>query len=108
MSFLSFNFPFSPPLSFEFVVPSNYEEPCPEDNVGIVDCENEFNLGNYRDEVPKDLVLTVRDVDRLLRDRDMLLECRNRDFYSVYCELVEANKRNEEREKLRGRKGRMD
>ncbi|KAL2349455.1 hypothetical protein Fmac_003455 [Flemingia macrophylla] len=44
-----------------------------------------------------DLISLVRSVERPLKDRQALLECKNRDFYTV---LVSATKREEDRQRL--------
>ncbi|KAK4759177.1 hypothetical protein SAY87_022308 [Trapa incisa] len=44
-----------------------------------------------------DFMSMIRAVERPLKDREAILECRNRDFYSV---LVNATKREEERQRL--------
>ncbi|TKY71140.1 CDC73-like protein [Spatholobus suberectus] len=44
-----------------------------------------------------DLMSVIRSVERPLKDRQSLLECKNRDFYSV---LVAATKREEERQRM--------
>lgn len=60
-------------------------------------------MGNFGDKVLKDSILAVRDVDRPLRDREMLLKCRNKDFYSVLAAANEGNgkrERNESKKKV--------
>ncbi|XP_061354524.1 protein CDC73 homolog [Gastrolobium bilobum] len=50
------------------------------------DNDDEFNF-----------ISTIKSVERPLKDRESLLECKNRDFYSV---LVAATKREEERQRI--------
>lgn len=66
--------------------------------IEFVDRDNEFNLVNILDKIAKDPVLTVGDVNRLLRNRDLLSECAIKDFYSVYRGLVEGTDERERNE----------
>ncbi|KAK7405934.1 hypothetical protein VNO78_07546 [Psophocarpus tetragonolobus] len=49
------------------------------------------------DDPQLDLISLIRSVERPLKDRESLLQCKNRDLYSV---LVSATKREEERQRL--------
>jgi parafibromin len=48
-------------------------------------------------EPPLDFISMIRAAEKPLKDRESLLECKNRDFYSV---LVAATKREEERQRM--------
>lgn len=90
---------FSPAI--EFVAPQNpskFDEYRPEDvNLPQLDNDIDVNNTNYESRAPKDPIFMIKSLERPLKDREAVLECRNRDFYSV---LVAATKRNEERERI--------
>lgn len=91
--------------AIEFIAPQNpikfsssFDEYRPEDsNLPPADNEIDINNQNYGARVPENPILMLKAIERPLKDRESLLECRNRDFYSV---LVAATKRNEERERI--------
>ncbi|PKA66081.1 hypothetical protein AXF42_Ash010491 [Apostasia shenzhenica] len=56
--------------------------------------------GEARVQEPLDYVSLLRVLERPLKDRESLLECRNRDFYSV---LVASTRREEERQRMESR-----
>lgn len=90
--------------AIEFVAPQNvnkysaFDEYRPEEaNLGVMmDSEIDLNLEGFGGKIVEDGVALVREIERPFKDRESLLQCRNRDFYSV---LVAATKRNEERER---------
>lgn len=88
--------------AIEFVAPqakySGFDEYRPEEaNLGGMGLEGEIDLNEgFGGGVVEDGVALVREIERPFKDRESLLQCRNRDFYSV---LVGATKRNEERER---------
>ncbi|KAK1390554.1 RNA polymerase II accessory factor [Heracleum sosnowskyi] len=88
--------------AIEFVAPQNvnkysgFDEYKPEEaNLGVMESDIDLNLEGSSLGV-EDGVVLVREIERPFKDRESLLQCRNRDFYSV---LVAATKRNEERER---------
>ncbi|KAL8121760.1 protein CDC73 homolog [Apium graveolens] len=88
--------------AIEFVAPqsvskySGFDEYRPEEaNLGVMESDIDLNEG-FGGRVIEDGVMLVREIERPFKDRESLLQCRNRDFYSV---LVAATKRNEERER---------
>ncbi|KAJ4969048.1 hypothetical protein NE237_015749 [Protea cynaroides] len=97
--------------AIEFVVPQNpkaadpvpidVEEYRPEDPgmIGIRAPADEFEDDNSRVRVPEkvDYVSMIKTLERPLKDRELLLECRHRDFYSV---LVASTRREEERQRI--------
>ncbi|KAK1358095.1 RNA polymerase II accessory factor [Heracleum sosnowskyi] len=86
--------------AIEFVAPQNkysgFDEYKPEEaNLGVMESDIDLNEG-FGGRIDEDGVVLVREIERPFKDRESLLQCRNRDFYSV---LVAATKRNEERER---------
>ncbi|OVA15516.1 RNA polymerase II accessory factor [Macleaya cordata] len=97
--------------AIEFVVPQNpkiadpvpfdIEEYRPEDPgmMGIRDAPagNEMEEDKSRVSEKVDYVSMIRAMERPLKDRELLLECRHRDFYAV---LVASTRREEERQRI--------
>ncbi|XP_042517493.1 protein CDC73 homolog [Macadamia integrifolia] len=97
--------------AIEFVVPQNpraadpvpidVEEYRPEDPglIGIRSPADEVEDEKSRVRVPEkvDYVSMIKSCERPLKDRELLLECRHRDFYSV---LVASTRREEERQRM--------
>ncbi|XP_043724301.1 protein CDC73 homolog [Telopea speciosissima] len=97
--------------AIEFVVPQNpravdpvpidVEEYRPEDPglIGIRSPTHEVEDERSRVRVPEkvDYVSMIKACERPLKDRELLLECRHRDFYSV---LVASTRREEERQRM--------
>lgn len=69
-------------------------------NLNVVP-NDEFDVGNQETRVRVDVnekeIDLIRAIERPLKDRETVLECRHRDFYSV---LMAATKRDEERQRL--------
>ncbi|GLT99618.1 hypothetical protein SLE2022_170450 [Rubroshorea leprosula] len=63
-----------------------------------VDDARDSKLGVAQDETEQmDYISVIRSIEKPLKDREAILECKNRDFYSV---LVASTKREEERQRI--------
>ncbi|KAE8650352.1 protein CDC73 homolog [Cucumis sativus] len=92
--------------AIEFLVPQNpkfpdlpsVDEYRPEDPVIVgaaMDAVDEDD--GFKDSTNVDYMTMIRAIERPLKDRESLLECKNRNFYNV---LVMSTKREEERQRL--------
>ncbi|XP_077245256.1 PLANT HOMOLOGOUS TO PARAFIBROMIN [Tasmannia lanceolata] len=97
--------PFAPPQNPKFT-PLDSDIPTLSDHAGIEEYRPEDpNLGFSVEpddkitvsERPVDYISMIRALERPLKDREALLECRNRDFYGV---LVASTRREEERQRI--------
>ncbi|XXG65264.1 hypothetical protein AAC387_Pa05g3013 [Persea americana] len=81
-------------------IPADVEEYRPDDPNLLVPKDDEFGAAAApaKDEDPSlDYITMIRALERPLKDRESLLVCRNRDFYSV---LMASTRREEERQRV--------
>ncbi|KAA8548656.1 hypothetical protein F0562_000340 [Nyssa sinensis] len=89
--------------AIEFVAPQNpifsaaVDEYRPEDP-GLITADTEFDVNQDSTAlVSENYMSMLRAIERPLKDRESMLECRHRDFYNV---LVVATKRDDERQRI--------
>ncbi|KAA8527623.1 hypothetical protein F0562_034982 [Nyssa sinensis] len=88
----------SPPQTLNsLLTAAAVDEYRPEDP-GLIAADNEFDVNQDSTvRVSENYMSMLRAIERPLKDRESMLECRHRDFYSV---LVAATKRDEERQRI--------
>ncbi|XP_052190523.1 protein CDC73 homolog [Diospyros lotus] len=88
--------------SIQFLAPPNPNPPKipdeyrPEDPALLPPQEFGINLNDDAFRVPENYISMIRSMERPLKDRETMLECRNRNFYGVW---MAATKRDEERQR---------
>jgi parafibromin len=88
--------------AIEFIPPQNAkfasEEYRPEDPT-LISADNDLDAenSNSRVRVPENPIAALRAIERPLKDHEAMMECKQRDFYSV---LVASTKRDEERQRV--------
>uniref|UniRef100_A0A5B6ZC17 Putative RNA polymerase II accessory factor n=1 Tax=Davidia involucrata TaxID=16924 RepID=A0A5B6ZC17_DAVIN len=94
---IEFVAPQNPKFSATVAAAAAIDEYRPEDP-GLIAVDNEFDVNQDPTvRVSENYMSMLRAIERPLKDRESMLECRHRDFYSV---LVAATKRDEERQRI--------